>query len=186
VKQATVNHGRPAELFLPLQGGHCAGSGKNLAGFVTFTAVGCDNSPVERAMMGDRKAISNLGRRKRAFDEDEVLCMLRAAVEREGSQKAFAKRHGLNRSNLNLVLSGKRPVTDSVARTLGLCRLYVAAEDQTFRMLRAAIEREGGQSAFARRHGLDRSNLNLVLSGKRPVTDAVARPLGLCGLYVAD
>jgi DNA-binding transcriptional regulator YdaS (Cro superfamily) len=127
-----------------------------------------------------------MGRRKRVFDESQVLRMLRTAVRREGSQMAFAKRHGLNRSNLNLVLSGKRPISDSVARPLGLCRLYVAGEDQTLRMLRAAIEREGGQSAFARRHGLDRSNLNLVLSGKRRVTEAVARPLGLCGLYVAN
>jgi DNA-binding transcriptional regulator YdaS (Cro superfamily) len=136
------------------------------------------------SIMGDGKRTSDFGRRKRVFDEREVLRMLRAAVEHEGSQMAFAKRHGLNRSNLNLVLSGKRPVTDSVARPLGLCRLYVADEDEVLRMLRAAVEREGGQSVFARRHGLDRSNLNLVLSSKRPVTDAVVRPLGLCRLYV--
>jgi DNA-binding transcriptional regulator YdaS (Cro superfamily) len=136
--------------------------------------------------MGDRTATSNLVRHKRVFDDDEVLRMLTTAVEREGGQSAFARRHSLDRSNLNLVLSGKRPMTDSVVRPLGLCRLYVAAEGQTLRMLRSAVEREGGQSAFARRHSLDRSNLNLVLSGKRPVTDAVARPLGLCGLYIAD
>jgi DNA-binding transcriptional regulator YdaS (Cro superfamily) len=132
------------------------------------------------------RAMAGMGRRKRAFDEDEVLRMLRAAIERAGGQRAFAKRHGLDRSNLNLVLSGKRPVTDSIAKPLGLRRLYVAAKDETLRTLRAATEREGGQSAFARRHGLSRSHLNRVLSGKRPVADAVARPLGLRGLYIAD
>jgi hypothetical protein len=32
------------------------------------------------------------------FDNDEVIQLLRAAVEREGSQNAFAKRHGIDRT----------------------------------------------------------------------------------------
>jgi hypothetical protein len=82
--------------------------------------------PPECSIMGDRKATSILVRHKRVFDEDEVLRMLTTAVEREGGQSAFARRHSLDRSNLNLVLSGKRPVTDAVARPLGLCGLYIA------------------------------------------------------------
>jgi hypothetical protein len=59
------------------------------------------------------------------FDEDDIVRLLRAAVEREGSQAAFAKRHGIERTS-NAILSGKRPVTESVANALGLRRTYTA------------------------------------------------------------
>jgi hypothetical protein len=62
------------------------------------------------------------------FDDDDVIRLLRAAIDREGGQVAFAMRHGLNRSFLNLVLSGKRPVGDAVAETLGLRKMYVVNE----------------------------------------------------------
>jgi len=70
--------------------------------------------------------IANLGRRALVFDEDDVVRMLRAAVEREGGQSAFAKHHGLNRALLNRILNGKRPVSGSVAKALGLRKMYVA------------------------------------------------------------
>ena len=70
--------------------------------------------------------IANLGRRALVFDEDDVVRMLRAAVEREGGQSVFAKHHGLNRALLNRILNGKRPVSGSVAKALGLRKMYVA------------------------------------------------------------
>jgi DNA-binding transcriptional regulator YdaS (Cro superfamily) len=51
--------------------------------------------------------------------------LLRAAIEREGSQIGFAKRYGVNRAYLNMVLSGKRPVGSSVVKALGLRKVYV-------------------------------------------------------------
>jgi hypothetical protein len=36
------------------------------------------------------------------FDEDEVIELLRAAVEHEGGQRAFANRHGLDRTYVNM------------------------------------------------------------------------------------
>jgi len=38
----------------------------------------------------------NIGAYSLVFDHDEVVQLLKAAVEREGSQVAYAKRHGLN------------------------------------------------------------------------------------------
>jgi hypothetical protein len=70
--------------------------------------------------------IANLGRREVVFDEDDVVHLLRAAVEREGSQVAFAKRHGLDRPLVNMILNGKRPVSDVIVKALGLRRVYVA------------------------------------------------------------
>ena len=60
------------------------------------------------------------------FDDNDVIRLLRAAVEREGSQTAFARRHGIERTTINAILSGKRPVTESVANALGLRRTYTA------------------------------------------------------------
>jgi hypothetical protein len=68
---------------------------------------------------------SGLGRRVLAFHDDEVLVLLRAAIQHEGGQVAFAKHHSVNRTYLNMVLSGKRPLGGAVGEALGLHRVYV-------------------------------------------------------------
>ena len=67
-----------------------------------------------------------LGRSELVFDDDEVVSLLRATVESEGGQVAFAKHHGINRTYLNMVLSGKRPVGDAIAEAIGLHKVYMA------------------------------------------------------------
>jgi hypothetical protein len=72
-------------------------------------------------------ALSNgLGSVEFVFDGDDVVQLLRTAVEREGTQIAFAKRHGINRTYLNMILSGRRHVGDAVAEAIGLRKVYVA------------------------------------------------------------
>ena len=66
-------------------------------------------------------SLSELGSQALIFNDDEVVELLRAAVEREGSQVAFAKRHGIDRVYLNMVLNRKRPVGESIIKSLGLC-----------------------------------------------------------------
>lgn len=76
----------------------------------------------------ERRAIalsSGRGTNALVFDDDDVVHLLRAAIEREGSQIAFAKRYGINRAYLNMVLSGKRPVGSTVVKALGLRKVYV-------------------------------------------------------------
>jgi hypothetical protein len=72
---------------------------------------------------------SGLGRSILAFDDDEILSLLRAAIQREGGQVAFAKHHSVNRTYLNMVLSGKRPMGDAIAEALGLRKVYVAEKN---------------------------------------------------------
>jgi hypothetical protein len=69
---------------------------------------------------------SNLGRRARIFEEGEVIRLLRAAVEREGGQSAFARRRHVNRAVLNRVLNGKLPVHGPIAKALRLRKVFVA------------------------------------------------------------
>ena len=53
----------------------------------------------------------NFGSRGHMLDDKDVLPLLRAAIEQEGSISAFARRHGLERSQLNNNLNVKRAVS---------------------------------------------------------------------------
>jgi hypothetical protein len=70
---------------------------------------------------------SGLGSTAPVFSDDEVLLLLRAAIEREGGQAAFESRHGVDRVYLNMVLNGGRPVGSTIVKALGLRKGYVAA-----------------------------------------------------------
>ena len=69
----------------------------------------------------------NIGAYSLVFDHDEVVQLLKAAVEREGSQVAYAKRHGLNRSHLNQILNGNRHAGSAFLKALGLRNVYAKA-----------------------------------------------------------
>jgi DNA-binding phage protein len=62
----------------------------------------------------------------------------------------------------------------------------VFEEDDLVRLLRAAVQREGGQTAFAKRHNVDRSRVNRILSGQLRASEAIAKALGLRRAYIAD
>ena len=63
------------------------------------------------------------------LNDDDVVDLLKAAVKREGSQSAFAKRHNVNRTELNSILNGKRRISASLAKTVGLRRVYIVEEE---------------------------------------------------------
>ncbi len=75
-----------------------------------------------------RRAIapaSDLGRNAFVFDEGEVVHLLKAAVDREGSQIAFADHNGVDRANVSAVLNGRRRINGSLVKALGLRKVYV-------------------------------------------------------------
>jgi len=65
------------------------------------------------------------GRRARVFNDNEALILLKAAIEGEGSQAAFADRIGIHRSYISTVLNGRAPVTEAITKALGLFKVYV-------------------------------------------------------------
>lgn len=67
----------------------------------------------------------NLGRRAHVFNDKEALILLKAAIESDGSQAAFADRHGIHRTYISMILNGRHPVTDGVAKALSLSKVYV-------------------------------------------------------------
>jgi hypothetical protein len=58
--------------------------------------------------------------------------------------------------------------------------------DDVFRLLKAAVKSEGGQTAFAKHHGINRAYLNMIFNRKRPVSDSIAGALGLRKVYIAQ
>ena len=60
------------------------------------------------------------------FEENDLACLLRAAVEREGGQAAFAKRYKVDRTRVNRILSRQLRASEAIAKALGLRRVYIA------------------------------------------------------------
>jgi ribosomal protein L30/L7E len=58
-------------------------------------------------------------------------------------------------------------------------------EEDVLRLLRLEINKDGSQSAWARRCGLERASVNAMLAGRIPVSRTVADALGLRRTYTA-
>ena len=61
--------------------------------------------------------------------------------------------------------------------------MRVLDDKDVVRLLRLEVERARGQSAWARREGIDRTLLNRILNGQRPPTREIIRALKLCNAY---
>ena len=73
------------------------------------------------------RAISNMGSYALTFDHDEVVRLLKTAVERAGSQTAYAQHHGVDRGHLNQILNGRKHVGPTFLKALGLRKVYAKA-----------------------------------------------------------
>ena len=54
------------------------------------------------------------------------------------------------------------------------------------RLLRSEVKQAGGQSSWARREHIDRTMLNRILNGRKPITKEIIRALKLCNVYAFD
>jgi hypothetical protein len=71
-------------------------------------------------------SITGFGRRGVIFEEEDVVRLLRVEIKKDGSQAAWARRRSIERANVNAMLSGRIPVSKTVADALGLRRVYTA------------------------------------------------------------
>jgi hypothetical protein len=76
-------------------------------------------------------ASRNIGTYALTFDHDEVVQLLKAAVESEGSQVAYAKRHRLDRAYLNQILNGKKHASAAFLKALGLQNVYARLPERS-------------------------------------------------------
>ena len=63
---------------------------------------------------------------------------------------------------------------------------HVFDKDDVIRLLAAAVQSEGGQTAFAKHHGINRAYLNMIFNRRRPVSDSIAGAVGLRKVYIAQ
>jgi len=56
-------------------------------------------------------------------------------------------------------------------------------DDDVLKLLRSRIEGAGGQTAFTRQTGVERSHLNMVLNGKRRPSPSILEALNLRIVY---
>ena len=82
-------------------------------------------NPKHRKTYGKLLADTDLGKTARIFEDGDIVRLLRAAVEQVGSKAAFAARHGLPRANVSKILNGRRPVSSTLAKALGLRKVYI-------------------------------------------------------------
>jgi hypothetical protein len=60
------------------------------------------------------------------LEDQDVQQLLRAAVEKSGSQWAFSRETGVARMQVNQILNGSRPVCQSIIESLNLRIAYVS------------------------------------------------------------
>ena len=63
----------------------------------------------------------------RILGQKDIVQLLRFEVERAGSQRAWAKKHGVDRPKVNRVLRSVKPPTPSIIRALRL-RIVVVSD----------------------------------------------------------
>lgn len=61
------------------------------------------------------------------YNESETYMRLLSGVKAAGSESAFARRAGIKKQSLADIMSGKRPMSPSVLRVIGLRRVETKA-----------------------------------------------------------
>jgi DNA-binding transcriptional regulator YdaS (Cro superfamily) len=138
----------------------------------------------------------------------EILSLLRESIEKEGGQSAWCRKYNVVRPYLNKVLHGSKllgPPRDG-SSVLSLIKIRLAfvrksaspgkvksrviTRREIVRLLTDDIERVGNQSAYARKHRVDRTYLNRVLKGAKlggpKRTSSLVAPLNIKLAYVRD
>jgi hypothetical protein len=67
---------------------------------------------------------------KHLLDENDVLRLLHEVVDRAGSQSAWARRSGVDRTQLNGVLRGKRRLSPTIIQALKLKKVVAYERKQ--------------------------------------------------------
>jgi hypothetical protein len=71
------------------------------------------------------KGVGMLGSYGHFFEDADALKLLHSKVKAAGGQNAFSRQTGVERSHLNLVLNGRRPLSPSIIDALNLRVVYV-------------------------------------------------------------
>jgi len=131
----------------------------------------------------------------RMIDDVETLKLLRSRVDSAGGQVAFAKQSGIDRSHLNRVIKGKKAMGSVILTALNLRIFYqpierarrsdthLLSQDDVLKLLRSRVKSLGGQVAFSKQMGVERTYLNTVLNGRKGIGPSIMEALNLRIVY---
>ena len=129
----------------------------------------------------------------RVLEPKDIVTLLRSEVQKAGSITAWANNASISRANVSAALHHKRAIPKRLIRALGLRRAASLTDASRLleardirRLLRTEVAEAGGQSAWARKKGIQRSILNKVMQGKRPPTQKMIDALGLRVVFVSN
>jgi hypothetical protein len=70
------------------------------------------------------------------FDADDLIEILRVRCQERGTQRAWAKDHGVSPAYVNDVLQGRREISDNFAALLGFERRVIFLENHSHQIAR--------------------------------------------------
>jgi DNA-binding phage protein len=148
---------------------------------------------LDRATADEHCAMKSLAaarRNMRVLEDKAVIRLLDSEVEKAGGQSAWARTKRVSRSLLNRVLNGCDPMPPSIIKVLKLrtvsqrnMRVLSTYRDVT-RLLHLEVKKAGGQSAWARRECVNRTVLNKVLKGHKPISPSIKKALKLRTVHI--
>ncbi|KAA8385145.1 hypothetical protein FKW31_10055 [Acetobacter sp. DmW_136] len=121
------------------------------------------------------------------FDLEAVYSFLNTRMRKAGGNSAFARMMGLNDKTLSNMSNARRRLNDELLAALGLVEVerYVDVDGnilpmlEVYSKLNTAIRRAGGNSAFARLHGLNDKHLSNMMNDRRRLSKALLRVVGI-------
>jgi DNA-binding phage protein len=82
-----------------------------------------------RVALADREILERVLNVRQILDSQDVLRKLRSEVDRAGSQRAFARKAGVNVSVVSKTLRGQVLPSEKILRALNLRVVYLSSED---------------------------------------------------------
>jgi DNA-binding phage protein len=131
----------------------------------------------------------------RPLHVQDVVEMLHREIERVGSQSEWARQYGIDRTQLNRALNGRRLPPSRLCRALGLewvivrhpsgdAHSVIISKRHFLRMLRNEIAKAGGLTAWSRQIGTNRTYLSLVLHERKSPGEKILDALDLSRVLV--
>jgi DNA-binding phage protein len=129
---------------------------------------------------------------------EDVLELLRLAIDRVGGQSEWSRRTGIDRAQINRALNERRFPSSLICRALKLERVVVRVTAQraekaksaiisgedVLLMLNESIEETGGITAWSRQIGINRTYLSLVLNRRRSPGRKILAALNLSEVLI--
>jgi transcriptional regulator with XRE-family HTH domain len=85
-----------------------------------------DSDDIMRVSEADREILERVLNVRRILDLKDVMQLLRSEIKRAGSQRAFARKAGVNVSVVSTTLRGRVLPSEKILRALNLSVVYLS------------------------------------------------------------